>query len=216
MLKARSCTSPHGTVRARLDPSTTRLREEVAARADMLSPDRLKNSATEPPGPAVVTKPSPDPSAPAMREQRAARSGEDEQVQTARLTRGGIAGGAKTREVKRHPAVQQTKKEKKAKSLTGSAVPAERDPPTSSLPAKSYAASVWSGLARHKLNSNRRGSTTVSFAIGATGRLRSVRVVRSSGNAKVDRAAIATVRRAAPFPKPPASNAVYTIQIGTR
>jgi protein TonB len=44
--------------------------------------------------------------------------------------------------------------------------------------------------------------------------LQGVRVVRSSGKQAADRAAIATVRAAAPFPQPPAGiNNTFSIQI---
>ena len=80
----------------------------------------------------------------------------------------------------------------------------------------SYSAAVWSRLKRQKPANTASGGATVSFAIGQDGRLRGARIVRSSGNAQVDKAALSTVRRAAPFPKPPTGSAVYAIQIGAR
>ena len=62
---------------------------------------------------------------------------------------------------------------------------------------------VWSALARAKPRAGARGSATVTFSIGANGALRGARIAKSSGNAKVDQAALATVRRAGPFPPPP-------------
>ena len=82
---------------------------------------------------------------------------------------------------------------------------------------RSYAETVRSRLASHKPANSNLGGAMVSFAIGADGRLNSARVVRSSGNTKADKAALATVRRAAPFPKPPSGKpSVYAIQIGAR
>ena len=72
---------------------------------------------------------------------------------------------------------------------------------------------VWSALARHKPTAGQRGSTTVVFAIGDNGALRAVRVGRSSGNARLDQLALATVRNAAPYPPPPSGAASYTIRI---
>jgi protein TonB len=66
--------------------------------------------------------------------------------------------------------------------------------------AGSYSAKIWSALARKKPNAGQRGSTTVTFAIGPAGSLRFVRVSQSSGNARLDELALATVRNAAPFP----------------
>ena len=82
--------------------------------------------------------------------------------------------------------------------------------------AAGYSAKVWSALARHKPNAGQRGSATVTFAIGAGGALRFVRVSQSSGNARLDQLALATVRNAAPFPSPSAlkdGTAAYTIRI---
>jgi protein TonB len=82
--------------------------------------------------------------------------------------------------------------------------------------AAGYSGKVWSALARHKPNAGMRGSATVTFAIGAEGALRFVRVSQSSGNARLDQLALATVRNAAPFPSPSAlkdGTAAYTIRI---
>ena len=68
-----------------------------------------------------------------------------------------------------------------------------------------YQLAVWSALARHKPRASERGSATVNFGINGSGGLAFVSVSRSSGNARLDRLALATVRGAAPFPSPPAS-----------
>jgi len=47
------------------------------------------------------------------------------------------------------------------------------------------------------------GVATVAFSIGRDGRLLSARLARSSHTPALDEAALATVRRAAPFPRPP-------------
>jgi TonB family protein len=62
-----------------------------------------------------------------------------------------------------------------------------------------YGSKIWSALARKKPNAGQRGSTTLTFAIGPGGALRFVRVSQSSGNARLDELALATVRNAAPF-----------------
>ncbi|HMF21457.1 MAG TPA: TonB family protein [Pseudolabrys sp.] len=82
--------------------------------------------------------------------------------------------------------------------------------------ARGYSANIWSALARRKPNAGQRGSTTVTFAIGPAGALRFVRVSQSSGNARLDQLALATVRAAAPFPPPPVlkdGTPAYTIRI---
>jgi protein TonB len=50
-----------------------------------------------------------------------------------------------------------------------------------------------------------RGTVVVGFVIAGSGQLASVRVVRSSGSAALDRLAVEHIRRAAPFPPPPPS-----------
>jgi protein TonB len=85
--------------------------------------------------------------------------------------------------------------------------------PTARPSGGAYASSVWSALARHKPRAGQSGSTTVVFAIGGNGALRGLRVGRSSGNARIDQLALATVRSAAPFPPPPSGSASYTIRI---
>jgi len=85
--------------------------------------------------------------------------------------------------------------------------------PTARPSGAAYASSVWSALARHKPRAGQNGSTTVVFAIGANGALRGLKVGRSSGNARIDQLALATVRGAAPFPPPPSGSASYTIRI---
>lgn len=49
-----------------------------------------------------------------------------------------------------------------------------------------------------------RGRAVVAFAISDAGTLASVTVLRSSGSSDLDRVAVDHIRRAAPFPKPPA------------
>jgi len=69
--------------------------------------------------------------------------------------------------------------------------------------------SNYPGMVMKKLRSTKKdrlgteGRVVVGFGIAANGALASVQVVRSSGNATLDAAAIAYVKRAAPFPPPP-------------
>jgi periplasmic protein TonB len=97
--------------------------------------------------------------------------------------------------------------------------PADEPPVSASKPATArpsgaaYASQVWARLARYKPRAGQRGSASVSFAIGANGMLGAARIARSSGNARIDQLALQTVRSAAPFPRPPAGSASYTIRI---
>lgn len=72
------------------------------------------------------------------------------------------------------------------------------------------AVSNYPGKVRNKINRAKRrvrggdsGTVVVSFVVGAGGQASGVRVARSSGSATLDRAAVETVQRAAPFAKIP-------------
>lgn len=47
------------------------------------------------------------------------------------------------------------------------------------------------------------GTATIAFKLNAAGGIVRANVVQGSGNRMLDRLALRTVRRAAPFPKPP-------------
>ncbi len=91
--------------------------------------------------------------------------------------------------------------------------PAIAPVPTARPTSGAYASKVWSALARHKPRAGQSGSALVMFAIGENGGLRGLRIGRSSGNARIDQLALATVRGAAPFPPPPSGTASYSIRI---
>ena len=90
----------------------------------------------------------------------------------------------------------------------------------------SYASRVMSRLASRKRypaaarRSRAQGTVTVRFTLNRSGRVVSVRVVRSSGNRALDNAAVSLVRRAAPFPRFPAaitrSRLTYTAPLSYR
>lgn len=61
---------------------------------------------------------------------------------------------------------------------------------------------------------NARGSAQVSFTIAANGALAAVGIARSSGSARLDQVALQQIRRAAPFPPPPAgARRSFTLRI---
>lgn len=68
-----------------------------------------------------------------------------------------------------------------------------------------YRGRVQSHLARYKrrLGGARKGTTVVGFSLARSGRVTSVNLVRSSGSSAIDRATLAMVRRASPFPPIP-------------
>jgi protein TonB len=84
--------------------------------------------------------------------------------------------------------------------------------------ASNYPGLVNRHLARiRKPSMNRRGVVRVSFAIAPSGGLSGISVARSSGSAQMDQAAATMIRRAAPFPKPPAgAQRSFTVNIEFR
>lgn len=68
-----------------------------------------------------------------------------------------------------------------------------------------YAARVWSRIAAHRPRGVRgAGDARVVFGLDRAGRVRFARVASSSGSPAFDRACIAAIRAAAPYPTPPA------------
>jgi protein TonB len=111
----------------------------------------------------------------------------------------------------RGPTAAKTGAGGKAKSASGTASVA------------SYQARVRAQLTRHRSYppeaARRRlsGTATVSFTINAGGRVVAARLVRSSGQGVLDRAALAMVRRASPFPPiPPGMGGQITVQAPIR
>jgi protein TonB len=88
-----------------------------------------------------------------------------------------------------------------------------RDSPSLSAAEGNAAASNYPGLVmRHRADT--RGAVLVQFSVTEGGRLASVRVARSSGSTRLDRAALTVVERAAPFPAPPAgADRSFSVQI---
>lgn len=67
-----------------------------------------------------------------------------------------------------------------------------------------YAARIRAVLARHKPSGNGyTGTTRISFGLTTSGELRYAQITTSSGKGKLDEAALAAVRQAAPFGAPP-------------
>ena len=57
--------------------------------------------------------------------------------------------------------------------------------------------------AKRRVSGGHSGSVVVSFVVSANGRATSIRVAKSSGVAKLDKAAADSIRRASPFPRIP-------------
>ena len=67
----------------------------------------------------------------------------------------------------------------------------------------SYGVRVRARILSNRPSATGRGRVSISFAISRSGGLRYASISRSSGNRKLDRAALRAVRRSAPFPPPP-------------
>lgn len=103
---------------------------------------------------------------------------------------------------------------------TATAARQGRDRPSQSTNAGNAAASTYPGqVMRHlarvpRPRADTRGVALVQFSISEGGRLASVRVARSSGSTRLDRAALTVVERAAPFPAPPSgAQRSFSVQI---
>jgi protein TonB len=67
-----------------------------------------------------------------------------------------------------------------------------------------YAARLWAAVARHRPRGvGLSGTALVLVEVGDDGALQHLAIDRSSGDARLDERALATVRAAAPFPTPP-------------
>ena len=89
----------------------------------------------------------------------------------------------------------------------------------SSREVRDWASRISAHLARNKrypgdaLARGIGGTAIVAFAIDGGGNVGAVRLVRSSGNASLDRESQELVRRAAPFPAPPQGKASITVPV---
>ncbi|MFZ5693517.1 MAG: energy transducer TonB [Pseudomonadota bacterium] len=89
----------------------------------------------------------------------------------------------------------------------------------SSRDVRDWASRVSAYLARNKrypadaLARGIGGTASIAFSVDADGQVTSIRLVRSSGNASLDRESRDLVRRAAPFPPPPHGKASITVPV---
>lgn len=75
-----------------------------------------------------------------------------------------------------------------------------------------YRRQLWAIIVAHRPPGIRLdGEVGIHFSIDPAGNLRSARIVQSSGDPMMDRLALDTVRRAGPFPGPPALDPAFLI-----
>lgn len=77
---------------------------------------------------------------------------------------------------------------------------------------RSYARRVRSRILANRPSGAGSGRVVIVFGLSPRGRLRFVRISRRSGNAGLDRAALAAVRRSVPFPRPPRGASVRQLR----
>ena len=81
----------------------------------------------------------------------------------------------------------------------------QKSPTAGNAAASNYPGQVMRRVAQvGRVRANASGAAVVAFTISSSGRLAALSLAKSSGNADLDRAALRQIRRAVPFPKPPA------------
>lgn len=89
-------------------------------------------------------------------------------------------------------------------AMTRPAVVASPSAASSEAAASTYARQVWARIAaRRPRGTLGAGTARIGFRLDPGGRLVALRLIASSGRPDFDRAALASVRAAAPFPSPP-------------
>lgn len=124
-------------------------------------------------------------------------------------------------EPKKKKAEEKRKRDAASSPVGRSSPGSNRQSRSSGAAFSSYAGRIAAHLRRYKRYPNSagraRGTARVAFSVSRGGSLTRVRLVASSGNAALDRAAVEMVRRASPFPAIPAgvnrSSASFAVPI---
>lgn len=114
------------------------------------------------------------------------------------------AGSSKTKSrISNKSGSQNGKEQAKAKS-SGKSKSKSRSSESGNAAVSNYPGKIYAKIARtRQKNAGGRGVTQVRFNVSSSGKAVGISIARSSGNARIDRAAVAHVKRASPFPKPP-------------
>ncbi|SMX42487.1 energy transducer TonB [Actibacterium lipolyticum] len=106
----------------------------------------------------------------------------------------------------------------KGKSASAGSVSSGKASSQGNAAASNYAGKVMRKISRARRQSvNINAASLVSFTIAANGALSGVRIARSSGSARLDKIALAQIKRAAPFPAPPqGARRTFTIEVKGR
>ena len=127
-----------------------------------------------------------------------------EKTKNPKKTKKPTAGKRKAKSTVNNKSGSQNGKKAAKASSSGKSKTKSKSSSSGNAAASNYPGKVYSKIARtRQRNAGGRGVTQVRFNVSSNGRAVSVSVARSSGNAKIDSAAVAHVKRASPFPKPP-------------
>lgn len=183
-------------------------RAEPVEQAPAPTPEPAERIVAEPetPAPQVSARPRARPERPQPeqpRRQAAPQSQRTVQHQPGNSKRDARAGDASGRETAQQ---QQAGPARSASARSGNAA------------AANYPGQVMRRIQRTRRERvNVRGAAQVSFTIAANGGLAAVGIARSSGSAQLDQVALQQIRRAAPFPPPPAgAQRSFTLRIAGR
>lgn len=93
----------------------------------------------------------------------------------------------------------------KAKSAQSGERSAQKSTKAGNAAASNYPGKVYSKISRtRQRNAGGKGVARVRFQVSSSGKATGISIAGSSGNVRVDKAAIGHIQRASPFPKPPA------------
>jgi protein TonB len=170
--------APAPTLVASIDPAET-----ISAAQPVLEPVTVEEQAVAPmPKPRIAERPAKKVAKIAPVQPKKTKTPVKKQKKAANSSGGGNSGKAKVNS-------QATKANANARTV------------------RNYPGQVVSKLRRalrYPSGTRATGEAHVQFVVASNGRASSIRLVRSSGDAKIDAAAVATVKRAGPFPAIPA------------
>jgi protein TonB len=224
-LQASPPATPDGTLSAAPTKAEPAEAAKPAKHASKSKPDQAPSDTptariegTEPETPAVTRSLRPKPRSAAFEAAHKKRPAPKRQPkqQTQKKTSKPKADPAKQGNAARNArAGEATGKTKATARRSGSG---GRQTATGNAAASNYPGTVMRHIARvPRPRASSRGAAVVRFSISERGGLSALRLARSSGSSRLDRAAMTVLRRAAPFPRPPrGAKRSFTIRIEGR
>lgn len=175
------------------NPTTLEANPTAAPRAEPLQPERLT---AEPDSTLTSRSLRPRQRSAAFEEEHKPRQVQRQTPKTTKKAKPQPKGG----QPKRAGAATGTPRAKANSSGSG-----QKKRTAGNAAASNYPGQVMRRVAQvGRVRVNVSGAAVVAFTISSSGRLAALSLARSSGNAALDKAALRQIRRAVPFPKPPA------------